>query len=173
MKGGSTSHKVLQVALHAAQQAGAVCVELALCDLGLPIYIPGLAPTAEVLHFVDQVASAQALLLCTPVYHGGMTGALKNALDWLELLGDRTPAYLTNKVVGLLAVSAGAQGMQAINSLEFVVRALRGFTLPLTLPIERGWDLFDEHEHIKEGPKADRLRLLGHTLVETARKLSV
>jgi hypothetical protein len=49
---------------------------------------------------------------------------LKNALDWLKLLGDRDPPYLTDKVVGLISTAGGVQALQAVNAMEFVVRAL-------------------------------------------------
>jgi FMN reductase len=49
--------------------------------------------------------------------------SFKNALDWLKLLGDRNPPYLTDKVVGLISTAGGEQGLQAVNTMEFVVRA--------------------------------------------------
>ena len=45
------------------------------------------------------------------------SGSFKNALDWLKLLGDRNPPYLTDKVVGLISTAGGMQGLQAVNTM--------------------------------------------------------
>ena len=72
------------------------------------------------------------------MYNGTISGSFKNALDWLKLLGDRNPPYLTDKVVGLISTAGGMQGLQAVNTMEFVVRALRGWAVPL-VPIAQAW----------------------------------
>ena len=46
------------------------------------------------------------------MYHGTVSGSFKNALDWLQLLSDRDPPYLTNKVVGLVSTAGGVQGLR-------------------------------------------------------------
>ena len=67
------------------------------------------------------------------MYNGTISGSFKNAVDWLKLLDDRTPPYLTDKVVGLISTAGGVQGLQAVNTMEFVVRALRGWAVPCVL----------------------------------------
>lgn len=73
-----------------------------------------------------------------------MSGAFKNALDWLQLLAQREPPYLADKVVGLISVAGGVQGLQAVNTMEFVVRALRGWAVPLVIPIAQAWKVFEQ-----------------------------
>ncbi len=51
---------------------------------------------------------ADALIVSTPSYNGEMSGALKNALDWLSRPGGASP--LTGRVVALLSASPGARG---------------------------------------------------------------
>ena len=46
------------------------------------------------------------------MYHGTVSGSFKNALDWLQLLSDSDPPYLTNKVVGLVSTAGGVQGLR-------------------------------------------------------------
>ena len=62
------------------------------------------------------------------LYHGTVSGAFKNALDWLDLLNDREPPFLTDKVVGLISTAGGVQGLQAINTMEFVVSTVPQIT---------------------------------------------
>jgi FMN reductase len=66
------------------------------------------------------------MIWSSPMYNGTISGFFKNALDWLKVLGDRKPPYLTDKVVGLIRTAGGGQGLKAVNTMEFVVRALRG-----------------------------------------------
>ena len=77
------------------------------------------------------------------MYHGTVSGSFKNALDWLQLLSDSNPLFLTNKVVGLTNTAGGVQGLQAVNTMEFAVRALRGWAVPLVIPVARVWEAFD------------------------------
>jgi FMN reductase len=90
-----------------------------------------------------QVANAEPSLtwvrdLDLPMYTRESGGA-----DWLILLAERDPPYLTNKPVGLVATAGGVQGLQAVNSMEFVVRALRGWSVPLVQPVAQSWQTFD------------------------------
>ena len=50
------------------------------------------------------------------------------------LLAERDPPYLTNKPLGLVTTAGGVQGLQVLNSMEFVVRALRGWSVRLVQP---------------------------------------
>jgi chromate reductase len=55
-------------------------------DIGkLPLYNPDLEHPVpdQVTRFRAQVADSQALLIASPEYAHGVTGTLKNALDWL------------------------------------------------------------------------------------------
>ena len=88
---------------------------------------------------MDAVYACDAMIWSSPTYHGSVSGSFKNALDWLILLAERDPPYLTNKPVGLVTTAGGVQGLQAINSMEFIVRALRGWSVPLVQPVAQSW----------------------------------
>lgn len=81
---------------------------------------------------VEAVRGADALVVGTPGYHGGMSGLVKNALDHLEdLRGDARP-YLDRRAVGLVVTAAGWQaGGAVLSGLRDVVHALRGWPTPL------------------------------------------
>ena len=51
----------------------------------LPLFNPELEPStpSEVRELHEQLASSDALLIASPEYAHGVTGVLKNALDWL------------------------------------------------------------------------------------------
>jgi FMN reductase len=107
------------------------------------------------------------MLWSSPLYHGTISGSFKNALDWLQLLGDRKPAYLTDKVIGLISTAGGTQGLQGVNTMEFIVRALRGWAVPLVIPIPQAWRVFQEGQVLNETVAA-QLQALGGEVTRAA-----
>lgn len=150
------------MALDGARAVGAETALLSVRELDLPFYRPDRQPPPEsVRRLCDAVAGADGMLWSSPLYHGTVSGAFKNALDWLQLLGDRTPPYLTDRVVGLISVAGGTQGLQAVNTMEFVVRALRGWAVPLVIPVPLSWQTFDADGRLVDEGIAGQLRALG------------
>jgi FMN reductase len=109
----------------------------------------------------DTVYACDAMVWSTPTYHGSVSGSFKNALDWLILLAERDPPYLTNKPIGLVTTAGGVQGLQAINSMDFIVRALRGWSVPLVQPVAQSWRTFDPDGRLVDDMVAVQLRELG------------
>ncbi|HEV3354658.1 MAG TPA: NAD(P)H-dependent oxidoreductase [Acidimicrobiales bacterium] len=91
---------------------------------GLPHFSPERVPNEHVDALRAAVAAADAVLVATPEYAGGMPGALKNALDWLvgsgELYGKR--------VVVVSAAPDTARGHNARRWVEEVAR-MQGATV--------------------------------------------
>jgi chromate reductase, NAD(P)H dehydrogenase (quinone) len=71
------------------------------------------APEA-VTKFRDLLASADAVLICSPEYAFGVPGALKNAIDWTVSSGE-----LTNKPVALVTAATGGDKAHAAWLLIF------------------------------------------------------
>lgn len=170
----STSLAALKLALEGAAEAGA---ETTLFDVGaldLPLYAPQLEadPPRAALELCEAVHAANGLLWSSPLYHGTISGAFKNALDWLQLLSDRQPPYLADKVVGLISTAGGVQGLQAVNTMEFVVRALRGWAVPLVMPIPRAWQVFGDDGEARDPKTAEQLRALGREVLRAAHQFT-
>jgi FMN reductase len=62
------------------------------------------------------------------------------------------------------------QGLQAINSMEFIVRALRGWSVPLVLPVAQSWQSFDPDGRLADETVAVQLGALGTEVVRAARQ---
>ena len=71
----------------------------------------------------------------TPLYHGSMTGDMKNCLDWLEVTASSYEPYLTDKTIGLVCWADGLQAMQGINAMDTIAKSLRAWPLPFSVPI--------------------------------------
>jgi FMN reductase len=69
-----------------------------------------------------------------------------------------------------VATAGGVQGLQAVNSMEFVVRALRGWSVPLVQPVAQSWQTFDPDGRIAGEMIAAQLRELGAEVVRAARQ---
>ena len=170
----STSLTALKIALDGAELAGAEIQLFDIATLDLPMYAPGTSDIPEsALELGDAIYESDGLIWSSPLYHGTVSGSFKNALDWMQILSTREPPYLTNKVVGLISTAGGVQGLQAVNTMEFVVRALRGWAVPMVIPIPQAWQAFDEHGNAHDANTDQQLRALGEEVVRAASQFKI
>jgi FMN reductase len=173
MSPASSSLAALKIAIEGAREAGAETEVFDVRMLDLPMYNPSAKDVpAAVRRMSDAVYEADGLLWSSPLYHGTISGSFKNALDWLQVLSDRDPPFLTDKVVGLLSAAGGTQGLQAVNTMEFIVRALRGWAVPLVIPIAEAWRVFDNEGYSRDPKLTDLLHTLGGEVARAARQFS-
>ena len=169
----SSTLAALRIALEGAQEAGARTELFDVRTMDLPMYGPDFESVPPAVgRLCDAVYGADGLLWASPLYHGTISGSFKNALDWLQLLSDRTPPYLTDKVVGLISTAGGTQGLQAVNTMEFIVRALRGWAVPLVIPIPQAWRVYDKEGHWHDLRIAEQLQALGKEVTRASRQFA-
>ncbi len=96
-------------------------------DINFPLYNGDLEEASGIPDAVqtlaDQIASADAVIIATPEYNKAISGALKNALDWVS----RTKGGPWNgKPVAIMSAAAGrAGGERAQFSLRLAMMAFR------------------------------------------------
>ncbi len=158
MREGSSSRRALTIVLEAAraQEGEAETRLLDLRELDLPMYRP--QPTMQnesVLEAGKAVEWADAFVFATPDYHGSMSGAMKNFLDyhWTEFAG---------KVFGYLCASH-EKGLTAMDQMRTVVRQCYGWSLPYGVAVHGDED-FDANANIKNEAAGSRLRMLGRDI---------
>lgn len=79
----------------------------------------------------QQVAEADGIILASPEYHSGMSGALKNALDFLG------SEQFSHKPVALLVVAGGGKGgINALNNMRIVGRGVYANVIPRQLVLD-------------------------------------
>lgn len=133
----STTERALQRALDFASEAGATTALISGAALSLPFYEPETAGRGEHARaLVAELRRADALVIGSPGYHGGLSGLVKNALDYVEDLRGDARCYLDGVPVGCVATGAGWQGAVAtLFQIRSVVHALRGWPTPLGVAI--------------------------------------
>jgi FMN reductase len=172
---GSKSLVALRAALSIAEEAGATTELADLRVLELPFYNSDKSwgDFPESLHWlIAATRRSDALILCSPTYHGTISGALKNALDLLDLMGDGADGLpkqtLKGKVVGLIA--AGGGGGNVLTAMYHSVRALEGLVVPTVASIGNG--VIDLGNDTLSDPNAiARLRAMAGEVVDLARRL--
>ena len=167
----SASLAALKVALEGAATGGAATQLLDLHALDLPMFLPAAEPPAQVVRFCDVAHAAHGFLWSSPMYNGTVSGAFKNAIDWLHLLGNRRPPYLTDKIVGLISTAGGIHGLHAVDTMEFIARSLRAWAVPLVLPIARASEVFAADGTVRDTRVADQLRSLGREVARAAHQM--
>lgn len=140
--GGTTSEKSwslvpLEAALQRAQEQGCETVLATIHDLDLPLFrtdwkLEDYPPTLAWL--LDEVRKADGLIICSPTYHGTVSGAVKNVLDALIFLAWDQPAYLGGKPVAVMAFG-GMTAMGVLQALTHTVRGLKGITIPTHIAV--------------------------------------
>jgi len=130
-------------------------------DLGyLPLFNPDIEMTDQpvVARFREQLLAADAVLIASPEYAHGITGAMKNALDWM--VGSEV---FVNKPVALLNASPRAVHAQA--SLKEIITMMSARVVEeasITVPILGA--NFDEEGIVTHPAISDALRQMLTTL---------
>ncbi len=177
--GGTTAAQswsllALETALALAGQAGAETRLAPIHTLDLPLFNPSwplerYPPSLPQL--LDEVRAADGLILCSPTYHGTVSGAVKNALDSLIFLGGDQLPYLGGKPVGLMAYG-GLTAMGVLDALHHSVRGLRGVIVPTQVAVHP--TCFDrEAAALTEARLLSRLTLMVEEVVDLAVRLRV
>ncbi len=140
--GGTTSAKSwslvpLQEALRKAEAMGCETQLATVYDLNLPLLhtewrLDDYPPTLSWL--LDEVRRADGIIVCSPTYHGTVSGAIKNVLDLLIFLREDNPPYLAGKPVGMMAYG-GMTAMGVLHALTNVVRGLKGISMPTHIAV--------------------------------------
>lgn len=159
LREGSTTLLLVETVLEYARELGAETELINLQTFPLPLYQAhvdydghgGPERLAELVNGCD------ALVLGSPEYHGCMSGAMKNMLDYLY-------RELAGKTCGLVAATGGSQGIGCFDNMRAAIQACHGWVLPYVTSAT-GRD-FDNDKNLTNDRVKDLLR-------RTARDLTV
>ena len=168
LRGASYNRALLRAALELAP--GEVETEVFDSLGALPFYDGDLEESGHPAIIEDlrrAIAGADALLIVTPEYNGGMSGVLKNALDWAS----RGPVrLLAGKPVAVMGTSPGRNGAQAgIDSVVHTLRRTRSDVLDHVVAVPFAADAFDENLSLVDARVRDEVAALMAELADRVR----
>src|SRR5262249_22082653 len=80
--------------------------------------------------------ACDGLIIATPGFHGGPSGLIKNALDYIEELRDHPCTYLEGRAVACIVCASGWQATTTtLSAVRSTIHALRGWPTPLGVTI--------------------------------------
>lgn len=132
MRPGSYSLKALRMALENAKAHGAQVRLLEIAESDIPVYSPSASPPDVVTKDVEW---ADAFILASPDYHGSISGALKNFLDFYY-------EEFAGKVFGYI-VASHEKGLTVMDQMRTAVRQCYGWSLPYGVSINGEQDFAD------------------------------
>ena len=132
LRSRSTNTAVLEAAAELAPEATEVRVWQGLGEL--PLFNPDLdvsPPPPSVAAFRTALRAADGVMICSPEYAHGVSGVMKNALDWLVGSGElmEMPIALIN--ASPYATIAHAALAETLRTMSAVVVAEASVTLPI------------------------------------------
>lgn len=170
LRPGSSSERLARAVLAACERRGA---QVTMFDgLGLaqlPHYDPAAPARSDAEHaLVEAVRGADAILLASPGYHGGISGLVKNAIDLLEETARDERPYFDGRPVGLIVSAAGWQATGVtLAALRGVVHAMRGWPTPLGIAVNSVEQRpFDGEGALIDPAIAAQVELLGQQLMQ-------
>jgi FMN reductase len=169
MRPNSNTEIAIRSSLAATERMGAATAFYGARDLEFSMYSPaGQTQPQAVRRFLEDARRADGVIIGTPGYHGGISGLIKNALDYLEELRDDERPYLDGRAVGCVVCAQGWQAtVTTLASLRSVVHALRGWPTPLGVALNSADHVFEDGEVVDSGV-ATQLEVMGRQIVAFA-----
>ncbi|MCG5074217.1 NADPH-dependent FMN reductase [Paraburkholderia tagetis] len=167
----SSTERALAFALRGAEQAGARTRLFGGTFLhSLPHYAPENAVLTDAQReLIEAVRAADAVIIATPGYHGGVSGLVKNALDTLEELRADARPYLDGRAVGCIVTAYGWQAAGSVlTSLRSIVHALRGWPTPFGAGINTLETHFESAHQCSDAKVVDQLFTVGQQAAQFA-----
>jgi NAD(P)H-dependent FMN reductase len=178
-RSGSLNQKLLDLAVAEARARGAEVTEVRLREFALPLYDGDLEAEA----FPEAARELKALfrshhgfLIATPEYNGGLSGVLKNAIDWASRPTDGENLVALSgfrgKVAGLMAASISPfGGLRGITQLRQVLSTIQVMVAPEQVLVPFAGNAFDEKGALKEPLPAQLLGGLVARVIDLAERL--
>lgn len=167
----SSSERALKAAARGAEQHGAEVRFIVSRELMVPIYDTETDERTELAQaLVDGYRWADGLIVASPGYHGGISGMIKNALDYIEDLREHDRVYLDGMAVGCIAVAYGWQAtVSTLHQLRQVAHAVRGWPTPLGASVNAMVAKLDSEGHCEDPSVMAQLEGVGQQVAEFAR----
>ncbi|HAX47375.1 MAG TPA: hypothetical protein DCX92_00160 [Bacteroidetes bacterium] len=175
MENRSSTLAVLKYAAKRLKLQGAEVYIADIKSMNLPVFSYKALKAVKNRKFtelVKKIRTADGFLFASPEYHGTVSSAFKNVIDYLEVLSADKPPYLSLKPVGCIALGGAENaGYATLNSMISIVHNLRGVAAPNSMAIGYASNLFDSKGNLRSEAVIKKLNRLSNELFILAERL--
>lgn len=160
LRAGSVSKQLAQEAVRALDNRHDVTGDYVdLRDFPFPVYDSDIEQTIGIPESIRQLAlhvrEANALIIASPEYNGGISSVLKTLIDWLSRV---KPSPLTGKFLLLLSTSpSGSGGVTGLWHTRVPFEALGVHVFPHMVAIPRSQNAFDADGNLTDEKSRKKL----------------
>jgi NAD(P)H-dependent FMN reductase len=160
LRAGSISKLLVQESIRILGSDHSLAADyLDLRDYAFPVYDTDIEASqgipASIVALGARVAAANALVIASPEYNGGISSVLKTLVDWLSRL---KPLPLEGKFLLLLSASpSNSGGMSGLWHTRVPFEALGVHVFPQMVAIPQAQNAFDENGRLRDIKAAQRL----------------
>lgn len=173
----SFNHRLL-LAAASLDFAGADSTEITvirLRDFDLPMFDEDLEKAegipANVRTLKSLFKAHDGLLLACPEYNSSITGALKNAIDWVSrpMEGEGRLECFSGKVAGLLAASPGRLGgLRGLREVRSILSSIGTLVVPQEFALASAHEAFADDGSLREEANQKQVRGVLESMVRVA-----
>ena len=164
--------------MEGAKAAGAEVTYVDLRDLPMPLYDGDLeiqqGLSDNVKKFKALLMEHDGLLISAPEYNSGISGVLKNTIDWASrpLPGEAPLACFTGKITAIMSASPGVLGgLRGLVQVRSILSNIKVLVLPDQMAIPKANEAFNADGTLKDVKQQDAIESLGRSLTEILIKL--
>lgn len=175
MEGGSSTLALLKFTADYLIAKGAEVHIADIKQLNLPVFT---YKTMNLNHnrrfklLINKVKEADGIIFASPEYHGTVSAAFKNVIDYFEILSTEKLPYLTRKPVSCIAVGgAENSGNSTLISMFSIVYNLRGIFLPSGFALGYSDNLFDNKKKLTGSYAVKKVKRMADELLFVSAKL--
>ncbi|MBF0511435.1 MAG: NAD(P)H-dependent oxidoreductase [Candidatus Omnitrophica bacterium] len=175
---GSFNKMLVKIAVSGARASGAEVTFLDLRDLPMPLYDGDLeiqqGLSENVRKFRALLMGHEGLLIAAPEYNSGISGVLKNAIDWASrpLPGEASLACFTGKIAAVMSASPGGLGgLRGLVQVRWILSNIQVLVLPQQIAIPNAHEAFNADGTLKGVQQQKDIEALGASLTEFLIKL--
>ncbi len=175
----SFNKKLVKIAAAGAGKAGAEVTLIDLRDYSLPLFDgdledrEGLPENAKRLKTL--FLTHHGLLISAPEYNSGISGVLKNTIDWVsraETDDEKPLCCFLGKVAALMSASPGALGgLRGLVQVRAILGNIKVLVLPDQIAVSKAHEAFNPDGSLKDAKQQAAVEKLGATLAGTIAKL--
>jgi chromate reductase, NAD(P)H dehydrogenase (quinone) len=179
LRAGSMNQKLAALASDGAYAAGADVTLIALRDFRMPLFdqdnedADGMPEAAR--EFKHLLANHDGFIIASPEYNGGMTAALKNAIDWAsrpERDAEPSLSAFRDKAAVVISISPGALGgIRGLAQVRAILTTVGVNVLPGQVAVPHGGSAFTDEGLLQDAGLNAKVKDLGARLADHLRKL--